>query len=193
MVEITYNPFQGLKRENFPMGVNGAHWLKSPIIPFRDWNKKAIASYLLFKVEITYNPFQGLKHNRLALAKKLNGRRVEITYNPFQGLKPVVNVWDDWIIIVEITYNPFQGLKQLLSPKNRGIFGMWVEITYNPFQGLKPDVRKSSLSIIWLKSPIIPFRDWNIMFQKHKKQGKKVEITYNPFQGLKLGRHFVYW
>ena len=61
-VEITYNPFQGLKL-----------LLKIPM------------TQLSSQVEITYNPFQGLKLD--ATSPWTDHIPVEITYNPFQGLK----------------------------------------------------------------------------------------------------------
>ncbi len=133
-VEITYNPFQGLKRFWWGLAVVGLR-LKSPIIPFRDWNKPWDFAQAIAGVEITYNPFQGLKQPQVKRALEA-------------------------CVEVEITYNPFQGLK--LFRLNRTTPTLHVEITYNPFQGLKHSYQRSgSIIPAMLKSPIIPFRDWN--------------------------------
>ncbi|SKB11104.1 conserved hypothetical protein [Planktothrix sp. PCC 11201] len=64
LVEITYNPYQGLKQ----------------LIKVRVWHDK--------NVEITYNPYQGLKQPNLKAVWE--HYKVEITYNPYQGLKLII-------------------------------------------------------------------------------------------------------
>ncbi|EDX74890.1 hypothetical protein MC7420_764 [Coleofasciculus chthonoplastes PCC 7420] len=63
IVEILYNPYQGLKRIS----------------------ALQVIDVVKEQVEILYNPYQGLK--RLICAPGGDKCRVEILYNPYQGLK----------------------------------------------------------------------------------------------------------
>ncbi|VXD22359.1 conserved hypothetical protein [Planktothrix serta PCC 8927] len=87
-VEISYNPYQGLKH----------------------FNSHSQGRMFQCLVEISYNPYQGLKHQWRSMGRLLC-RQVEISYNPYQGLKLSILGAGAIAQVVEISYNPYQGLK----------------------------------------------------------------------------------
>ncbi len=126
-VEITSNPYQGLKRGVIAACLASLLKLKSPLIPIRDWNS--------LEPEI---------HERLAALKS-----------------PLIPI-RDW------NFNDWWG----------ELWRLIVEITSNPYQGLKPKIWSYSMPITaaGLKSPLIPIRDWN---QAEDNESKLSRLCWN--------------